>query len=374
MPRGFIVTKWDEDEGLVLETKFPETIEVDLDDQMRVFYSHITGTGTAGNVVVRLDKSKANVASYFTGMESETPRLINLMLELGEDPEMFGDIMIQDINQAISNYLKRMDQNPSQRFEILDDLKNFLSMTIFYLERFANLSKEQRMAQIYASLKGLQILQLLRERARSRKEIQHHLEQIGQIVTNIEIVLDPFIKTGIVKQDWIEDVNDIFLFLLTDFTLLRKPAVKIIEQAKKYQPAPEVAEKYLEAVRRLFSNYKPSVEDSLKIAKNMLNPDKFDIIGLFKDKIYPIKKIPKGTGQTSTDIVELIKTMAEDDIFIIIKDKQNVEWVLLLSELAAESFYPEYLIEKIRKDHLEEKLNQEVAVKHLELLEKAYTK
>ena len=101
MAKGFVITKWTEDQGLVVYHSYPENLEVDLDDMMRIFYAHITGAGEAGNVLVRLEKAKANVSSYFTGMESVTPLIINLMLELGEDPEMFGEVVISEINKNI---------------------------------------------------------------------------------------------------------------------------------------------------------------------------------------------------------------------------------------------------------------------------------
>ncbi|KKM73806.1 hypothetical protein LCGC14_1406740, partial [marine sediment metagenome] len=67
MPIGFAITEWTEDEGLAISHKYPKTLDIDLDDMMRIFYAHITGAGEAGNVVVRLEKSRANVSSYFTG-------------------------------------------------------------------------------------------------------------------------------------------------------------------------------------------------------------------------------------------------------------------------------------------------------------------
>ena len=57
MPKGYIITRWTEDQGLVLYLSYPKDISVDLDDMMRVFYAHITGAGEAGNVLVRLEKT-----------------------------------------------------------------------------------------------------------------------------------------------------------------------------------------------------------------------------------------------------------------------------------------------------------------------------
>lgn len=375
MPRGYIITKWTEDEGLVVEISYPEGIEVDLDDMMRIFYAHITGAGEAGSVLVRLEKVHSNVFSYFTGMESEMPLMINLMLELGEDPDMFGDAVIQEINDTILSYIHQMGTTVSQTYEIVKKLKDYLKNALFLLERLKNLTKEQRLAQIYSSEKGRKILKILQERARSRKELQGILEvELGKIISNLEITLDPFIKTDLVKQEWIEGTSDITLFLLSDFTLLRTPAVKLIEEAKKNRPTSELAKKYLEEVKGFFSKYNPSFVDNIKIAHNMMNPDKYDFITLFRERAYPLNKIPKGSGSSFVEISELIKSMEKDHIIKIIKDSENIEWVFLLTDVSVQTFYPEYLIEKIRSDRMEGKLKKEIAIKHLELLEKVYTK
>ena len=68
---------------------------------MKIFYAHITGAGEAGNVLVRLEKARSTVSSYFTGMESENQFMINFIMELGEDPEIFGEAVLSEINKNI---------------------------------------------------------------------------------------------------------------------------------------------------------------------------------------------------------------------------------------------------------------------------------
>ena len=135
MAKGFVITEWTEDQGLVVTFSHPESLNIDLDDMMRIFYAHITGAGEAGNVLVRLEKARSNVYSYFTGMESSKPIMINLMLELGEDPEMFGEAVLHEINQAILHYLIQMGTNISQKYEITKELTKYLKSTLILLER-----------------------------------------------------------------------------------------------------------------------------------------------------------------------------------------------------------------------------------------------
>ena len=375
MPKGYIITRWTDDRGLVLQFSHPESLLVDLDDMMRIFYAHITGAAEAGSVLVKLEKARSNVSSYFTGMDSKVPFMINLMLELDEDPELFGETVISEINTNAMNYLNAMVENPPRSYEINEELKDYLKTSLFLLERLKNLSKEQRIAQIYVSEKGRKILEILEERAYSRKELSETLEEkLGKSIFNLEITLDPFIKTDLIKQDWIEGDQDITLFLLSDFTIMRKPADKVVKVAKSNLPTPELAYKYLEEVKKFFSSYSPNFEDSIRVANNMINPDKYDFITLFRDKAYPINKIPKGPGETFDEIKELLNLLEKDNIITIIKDNKGLEWVFLLTDVVAHTFYPEYMIENIRKNVSDNKLKKNTAIKHLELLEQVYKK
>ena len=165
MAKGFIITEWTEDQGLAVTYSHPESLDIDLDDMMRIFYAHITGAGEAGNVLVRLEKARSNVSSYFTGMESSKPLMINLMLELGEDPEMFGEAILHEINQTILKYLIQMGTSVSQKYEITQELTKYLKGTLILLERLKNLTKEQRLARIFSSEKGRAILEILQDKA-----------------------------------------------------------------------------------------------------------------------------------------------------------------------------------------------------------------
>ena len=122
MTKGYVITYWTEDQGLGVKLSYPEDLVVDLDDMMRIFYAHITGAGEAGNVLVRLEKARSNVSSYFTGMESENQFMINFIMELGEDPEIFGEAILSEINQNILFYLNNMAKNPANRLDLTNEL------------------------------------------------------------------------------------------------------------------------------------------------------------------------------------------------------------------------------------------------------------
>ncbi len=375
MPLGFIITEWTEDQGLVVKLSYPENLQIDLDDMMRIFYAHITGAGEAGNVLVRLEKARSNVSSYFTGLDSDMPVMINLMLELGEDPEMFGETVLKEIDEDILNYLRQMSTNVSESYEIVKKIRLYLKNTLILLDRLKNLSKEQRLAQIYCSEKARTILEALQEKPLFRRELQGIIEEkLNKIIPNIEFILDPFIKTGLITQDWVEGDTDITLFLLSDFAIFRAPVAKLVEDAKKNFPTPELATAYLEEVNRFFKDYKPTLEDNLKIAQTIMNPDNYDYITLFRERAYPLNKIPKAPGQSADEVGSFLKALENDQIIKLIKDNDDTVWVMLLTNIVTHTFYPEYLIEKIRKERMNGNIKKTVAIKHLEFLEKAYKK
>jgi len=170
-----------------------------------------------------------------------------------------------------------------------------------------------------------------------------------------------------------EGDSDISLFLLSDFELMRAPAVKLVERAQNGFPTPTVAQLYLKEVKNFFITYKPSIEDNKLIAQNMVNPDKYDYIVLLREKPYPISKFPKGPGESFETVRSFIDQLKEARIITTIKDGGD-EWVFLLTDTIADTFFPEYLIENIRKDVLEKKLRKKTAIKHLEILEHVYKK
>jgi hypothetical protein len=105
----------------------------------------------------------------------------------------------------------------------------------------------------------------------------------------------------------------------------------------------------------------------------MINPDIFDFIVLFRERAYPINKIPKGPGESFDRVKNFIDELEKDGIVVRVND-DGIEWVFLLTDVTAQQFYPEYLIENIRKAVSEDRLKKETAVKHLELLERVYKK
>ncbi|MCP4763654.1 MAG: hypothetical protein GY870_17925 [archaeon] len=373
MTKGYVITRWTEDEGLVTLANYPKSLDIDLDDMMRVFYAHVTGKEEAGNVMVRLEKARANVYSYFTGMESKMPMMLCLLMDVGEEPEMFGESLIKEINDTIIDFLHQMGSKRTTNYNVVKKVENYLHRALLLLERLKNLTREQTIAQIYCSEKGRATLELLQKGPVSKKNLQMLVEdKLDKSVSNLDIVLELFSKTNILQQDWIEGYTDIFLFLTEDFTLSRMPPKTIIERAKNKLPNPELANQYLKYIKEFYANYEPTEFDNYVLANNLINPDKFDFIALFRNKPYPLKKLPKSPVEGVLTIEDLMKLMEKDQIIKTFTDSKGIKWVFLVSDIMVDTFYPEYLIESVRSDHMKGILKKEIALRHLKFLENAY--
>ncbi|NVM05093.1 MAG: hypothetical protein HWN67_22420 [Candidatus Helarchaeota archaeon] len=371
MVKGFSVWKWSIQEGLLLIRKFPEELEISTQDMMRVFYNHITGAEKQENVVLRLPSMESSIASHFTGVKSKAPYMINVILELGEDPELFGNVITR-INEEVMEILTILDEKKAGTLEIYKELDEYFKKMFALFQRLTNLSKEQKVAQIYSNPKGHQIMTLLQEGPISKKELRYNLEKnLNQVISNLELTLDPYTETDIIKEDWIEGDKDQYIFLMKDFTIMRGPATKIIEKARKNKPTPGVAKQYLKQVSEFFSKYKPSSEDGMKIAGILMHPDMYDILRLFSFESHNYQKIPPGYG--GPEMKKIIDLLIQEKILTIIKE-DKAEWVMLLSDVDIALFFPEYLLEKIRIALRDGKIKKQAAIKHLNLLEKSYSK
>ena len=67
-----------------------------------------------------------------------------------------------------------------------------------------------------------------------------------------------------------------------------------------------------------------------------------------------------------------LKTLADEKISCAIKDKKDRVWILLLSDIVFPQFFPEYMVDVIRRRWKEGTIQKEIAIKHLELLRAEY--
>ncbi|MHA1277714.1 MAG: helix-hairpin-helix domain-containing protein [Candidatus Helarchaeota archaeon] len=339
-------------------------------------------------------------AQMILGLEFE-PEVIDVLAEKGysiesaieEDDRTIRDLTAKDKDEIL-NFIEKLVQ--ITMFLDVDTCRNY-SIAILHKsteislppttptpvpppsspledDYFEFLGKEQLLAYLYSGERESIILKLLRDRARNKNEISMFLEKKGLPCTPRELndIIDFFVRAEVAQLEWFAGNYDVHVFMISDFDIFRSPAPKIIAEAKNNLPSPLVAETYLDDVTDYFAKYIPTHEDKMKLAKALLDPDIFVTLTILREKSYPLEKFPKGFGQDRVDMQSIIRRMEEVGIVKIFQDETKKEWVMLYADVSVPQFYPEYMIENIRADVYNNKIKQDLALKHLDLLEIHY--
>jgi len=374
MVKGIVINDWDEDEGLQNKMVIPSTISIDIDDMMRVFYAHITGTAEAGNVVVRLSKAKTNVASYFTGFNVPRPYMINLLLDINEDPEIFGEMVLDTVNSHVVEQLERMwglDPEGEEHKHLVSDLDEYLHSTIQELSELVNMTKEQRFARIASSSKSRYILEELRKRPLTRTDIQGVVEtKTGQALFNVDAILDPFLKTEIISQDWLTGDNNIYLFLIRDFDIVRIPNEKLRKQIK-YRKDLKLIKIYEEKVVSFFESYE-ACSDGEELAVILLNPMKYSIIEVLRNEFLSVDELRNRIERNVKHFDMMLEELVEQQVVYVHKNDDGTDLAMLITDIRPIEIFPAYIMDNLTTQYNNKEILPELAVKHLDFLERNY--
>ncbi len=363
-------------------------------DVFGIFYQHTTGVfiskGAFNNYFVgRLKETPFQVISCFRQEIDRSQFMTLSIFELSDDVEIFEDIikkMASKLEPFFQEYLKLGNKAIGRAKEKLEE--NFakeLNFGVFQVERLSNLDKLQKLALIFQSEERTKILEILRERPVSKKQLRDKLERTHSNV-NVDLLLEPFLELNLVRRDWIKGTRDKktgqishqgeYFFLVKDVILTRLPNKKIIGSLKN--TTEYVYMKYESKLKEYFTSYDPNQqenEDIGALASMLLIPDCFDLYSLMKEKFYKKKKVPK----MFSDFVEvdiILKIMEEVGVIITLKDDEDEEWIILFSEIVPIVLFPEYSLPKIiqayKSDDIETSISYEIARKAIDLMEVTY--
>ena len=131
-------------------------------------------------------------------------------------------------------------------------------------------------------------------------------------------------------------------------------------------------------VVEFFNTYDPytePLEKKKKIAAILLNADFYDFFALMRHNFYPMDKIPKIFSDFAVTEI-LLDNLKNLNIITEIKDEEDREWILLLTDIRPLVIFPEYLLPFIRNKFKGfdgvDKISYEIAKKALDLLEITY--
>lgn len=363
-------------------------------DLFSILYHHTTSTreimgGFSNYYEGRLKETPFQVSSYFKQEESGTQYLTILLFSLNEDLGVYEDIirlLSKKMDYLFETFETAKKTNQiSLISRINDNIKAELKYTTFQIKRLINLDKIQKCALIFNSNERLEILKILRESPKSKKDVRENLERLKEN-PNLEVLLEPFLELNLIKRDWIKGKRDKvtglienqgeYLFLVKDIELLRVPNYGLLNHLKDSKH--EIYPRYEAKVVDYFSQYDPkeqSFEQKRELSKLLLNPDMYDLFVMLRNKFYPKDKMPNVFSEFA-DVELILDDLIQLQVITEIMDQKERKWLLLLTDIQPIIFFPEYLLEKIKDAYHSEDLNKkipfEVAKKAFDLLEVAY--
>ncbi|MHA1301659.1 MAG: hypothetical protein ACTSO9_19740, partial [Candidatus Helarchaeota archaeon] len=159
------------------------------------------------------------------------------------------------------------------------------------------------------------------------------------------------------------------LFLINDAFFMRVPAENMIKQfGKKGKAKNPLFKNYRDEVQRFFKKYKLEERDAKECSRLYSDPDFFSVISVlrqnFQDKENLIKNAKINPGRAN----EIIKALKKINLIKEIKDSKGKSILYLLNDITYPTFFPEYMIDSIRRRWGERNISQTLALQHLQLL------
>ncbi len=363
-------------------------------DIFATFYQHTTGLfgvkySYSNFYTGRLKETAYQVISYFKQSADGSQFLAISIFELDDEIEIFEDLIKEMGNRLDKIFDKLTRAKSSKQLSLISNinirLKNEVKFTIFQVDRLSNLDKLQKVSLIYNSVERVKILEILRDRPISKREMKDILEKFKS-TPNVDILLRPFLELNLIRRDWIKGEKDKktgeikhqgeYLFLVKDILMARIPNENLLNHFKETKN--ELLPEYKQKVIDFFSNYDPytqPIEEIRKLASIMLNPDIYDFFVLMRHNHYPLDKIPKIFSEFAVTEI-LLDDLKDLNIITEIKDDKKRSWILLLTDIKPLIIFPEYLLPKIREafknQDTDGAITYEIAKKALTLLEITY--
>nr|MDO8108762.1 hypothetical protein [Candidatus Sigynarchaeota archaeon] len=377
MAAGIAVGTWDDTVGLKIHAEYPSNFrkEQNIDDSklLNIFNDRIVHA-IAGFAV--FDESAYQIATYYTPLmkeeyEDDEKLEHGIVFLFFEKDKKIDSIKEQFIEFSIF-ILKLINNNdfPELFFNIIDNFS--------FLEP---ISDEQRIAALYNNEVREQILSKLAERPWSRNELENWLrEEYNVAATDLQGLLVPFFKTGIIKQSY-EAVKgrrkELYYFLIKDVYLFRIPPKKIIDAFKKgkVEMLDGIETSYYDEVKEYFEDYELTPTEINKLGVLLAIPNIYKIVVMLRDEIFEMDELRidflEKYNYMPSNFNYLLKLLEKNDIIKIYK-KNTKKIIVLKSDIQFQFFFPEYLVDNIRKAWRENIIDRNISLKHLTLLRDEY--
>ncbi|NHI93168.1 MAG: hypothetical protein EAX96_11750 [Candidatus Lokiarchaeota archaeon] len=358
MPKGLVMVRWDDKVGIVAEGKYPDSLVISEDQMMRIFTTHAMGGGEAGFLTMMIEG--LNIASYYTGLPEEGKDQFYLALILNDDenPDAFEEGLTETLQILIPIRKK-------------PEFKSILSQSYKKIPKYLKLTEEQRYSFIFKNPNRALLLRKLTEGAIPKEILRKWLgDRIGDEILDLDGLLEPFVKTDIVKtfkiklENQIEDTE--CLFLIKDVFFMRRPLNKFIEMAEKNK-LPKELKNYKTEVETYFKKYKLVESDARESSIFLSDPLAYEVNNLLRNEILTREEIQKKLNVIETELTPILKDMKKLNYINEFKD-ENDKKIYLVNDFFYKTFFPEYMVDSIRRRWGEKNISQILALRHLQLL------
>ncbi|MHA1264270.1 MAG: hypothetical protein ACTSRS_03465 [Candidatus Helarchaeota archaeon] len=355
MPIGLIIFSWNKRIGAEIFTKYPDDFQVSNDTLMRIFSTHAfeEGGGFLSMIIGAL-----NIASYYSG--PDLGYYISLFLSLEEDPDLFEDAVLDAANLILSH-------------RDLEQVKPLIPSLYSRMALYPKLTDEQKLATILLDrAKAIIIKNLDEDGSNTKGELANLLlDQLEVKYFDIDAALNSLIKLGLVKVSSVKGLPSEGVFLIGNVFVTRVPPLMTLRRLKQLGLSTEVEKDYLSEITDFFQQYIPSPSDNQQLLEIVANTDTYIILNLLR--LAPVTEhgLNKVKNQVE-DMNSALKKLWDANLLRMLKNKQGEELYLLKSDIRIQKYFPEYIINTIRKSYNEKTKPNAVLLEHLKLLRDTY--
>jgi hypothetical protein len=356
MPKGIVTVGWDDTKGTVIRGKYPDDLQLTNDEMMRIFTSHAMGEGKPGFMSMRLEAM--NVASYYTGLAArgEPQYYIAVILGVTEDAGIYEEPLTETAKELLKEVSSR-------------NFQDHLTKAYEKLSAYTKLTDEQRLALIILDPTRKLILKKLTEGCTSKIELQEWLEQeTGTRITDIDLLLVPFIRTNLIRKAVVEGITGDCVFLIRDMFITFAPPEKIMTKILKGEIKGDIAKAARSQIADFFKGYKLSEGDEASIADILADFDTYGIVSQLRNNLQNEEELAKGSNKSEAEVQKVIRTLKKLEVVGELTDSTDSKVYVLKSDPQISLFYPEYMIDNVRAKWSTGEISREMAVKYLQIL------
>ena len=372
MPEGLAVLRWDDELGPIVTTKIPKRLKMGLDPttSMKAYgFATLGETEDSQKPGFRsMPFDEFTLAAYYGGLNMHVkghPSMVILVLHPEENPGVYKDALPEIATQIFLN---------------LEEDKYIEMVPKLYKEiaRYTQMTPEQHQASVLNDSTRRVILQTLtRNGTMQIADLEQLiLDEVGKKI-DVDIVLRPLIKMGIIATGWVEGLASEVIYLTRVLFLLRQIASETILALKsdeKYSNfGSECIDTALQYHREYIATLKGNLDETLwqeaqELSKFILDFDAYDILQLLRTGPREFSELPEILGASKRTIRKNLKELEKADIVLSVEDDEKREHVMLKCNPEVVTLYPECLIQRSVDLHNNEEIETPQALHYLDIL------